>query len=239
MFPRLFTTNLHGHVKLRQNVTLLGPPGSGKGFYGAFLATHFHAPLLSASAILRDSGRDTASGHLLDDHQVARTIQNYLHHLWDHNHQSHHHFFLDGYPRTPRQIRLMEEHWPIRLQAHVCLHLVVPDAVCRAKMLGRRHCRVCGSSHNVAHVRHGAFDLPPQAAKRTPQCQGCRNQDYTTRPDDTPAIIQRRLEQYREYEKDIVEYYKSEGRLLEFVPHKGEKDVPRLCWTLEKWMEHT
>ena len=229
----------HSHSKLLRNVTILGPPGSGKGFYGKFLAHHFHAPLLSASSILRESGKDVSTGHLLDDHQVARILQKYLVNLFGtSSRQRHHHYFLDGFPRTPQQITLMEEQWHIRLQAHICLHLPVPDAVCHAKMLGRRHCRLCGNSHNTANVQHEDFDLPPQEPKHNPICVGCETHDYTTRADDTPTIIQHRLEQYRSYEKDILDFYRQEGRLVQFTPHKGEKDVPRLCMTLEEWMEH-
>lgn len=227
----------HSHVRLVKNVTLLGPPGSGKGFYGRPLAQHFHAPLLTASAILRDSGCDTGTGRLLEDHLVARTLHRYIeHHLGNH-----HHYFLDGFPRTTEQIRLMEEQWPIRHQAHLCLHLAVPDDVCRAKMLGRRHCATCGASHNVAHVRSGPFDLPPQPpppAEDRADCANCSGaREWTTRADDTPGVIDHWLEQYRIHEREILNYYRQEGRLLQFTPHKGEKDIPRLCWTLEQWLE--
>jgi adenylate kinase family enzyme len=79
--------------------------------------------------------------------------------------------------------------------------------------------------------------LPPQVPKPNPLCVGCQTKDFTSRVDDTPAIIRHRLQQYRIYERDIIEYYRREGRLLQFTPYKGEKDVPRLCKTLERWME--
>jgi adenylate kinase len=226
-------------TKLTKNVTILGAPGSGKGFYGRPLAAYFQAPFWTVSTVLRESGMDTTTGHLLDDQQVSSTVLDYIQ-----NHSSHKnknseslHYVLDGYPRTPRQIQLMEAQWPLQHQAHLCLQLDVPDEVCQAKMLGRRQCRKCGTTYNIANVQYGDFDLPPQLPDS--HCAGCQSADWLIRADDTLEVIQHRLQSYRAYESEILDYYRKQGRLLQFTPYKGEMDLPRLCQALEQWMAQT
>lgn len=229
---RLLTTHesLHHH-KLSKNITILGAPGSGKGFYGRPLAKYFNAPIWTVSSILRENHMDITTGHLLNDHKVSHAVHNHIQRQLSNRSYN---YILDGYPRTPLQIELMEKDWLIRHQVHICLHLNVPDEVCEAKMLGRRQCKQCGKHHNTANVQFGDFDLPAQLLD--PNCVGCQTEDWFVRADDTPKTIKERLRVYREYEKDILDYYKGEERLVQFTPFKGEKDLPRMFLTLKSWL---
>jgi adenylate kinase len=235
LHQRMVTTHTYSSSSLlsktlTKNITIVGPPGSGKGFYGRLLADVYDVPLWTCSTILKEANCNIASGQLLDDHKVSTTLHDYIRvHLKQH-------YFLDGYPRTPKQIELMETMWPIQEQAHVCLWLDVPDQVCDQKILGRRHCVLCNKDFNVANVQFGGFDLPPQLPINCKHGNDCEVKHFSKRADDTPGIAKQRVLEYRRMEGPIIEYYEREGRLLKYTPFKGEKELPRLKWTLEEWL---
>jgi adenylate kinase family enzyme len=146
-------------------------------------------------------------------------------------------FVLDGFPRTPEQIDLMIASWPESHRVHYCVQLDVPDEVCEQKILGRRECRVCRRSLNVADVQALGFDLPPQIPDRdASRCSCDPGTDWTVREDDDPTIARRRLQTYRDHEAPIVEHYRSRGRLLAVSPRRGELDVPDLQRTVQRWL---
>lgn len=221
----------------KKNLCILGPPGSGKGFYGRPIASYFQLTFFTASDILRQRrpDLDLTSGKLVDDETVSDAV---LDHFREHNTR---HFLLDGFPRTFRQVELMERYWPIEHQVHYAVHLDVPDGVCQQKMIGRRKCSKCKAEYNTANVQTLGFDLPPQMPKEdNDECakHHCNHDtDWTRRDDDILEIVQERLRVHREHETPIVNFYKSQGRLLTFTPFRGELDIPRLQWTLESWLK--
>jgi len=240
--------------RLSKNLTILGPPGSGKGFYGRPLAEHFRVPLYTASSILRHRGRredlDLTSGSLVDCTVVSSILREFLASREEGKEDGPRHYVLDGFPRTIEQIRLMERDWPVDHRVQYALHLDVPDAVCEQKMLGRRKCLKCGREVNVANVRTMGFDLPPQLPSTAPGdgCQGpgggffCydpetkRSDHWTRRDDDAVEIARERLRQYRDLEGPILDHYRSRGRLLRYIPYRGELDVPDLLRTVQEWL---
>lgn len=229
--------------RLLQNVTIMGPPGSGKGFYGRLLAQAWDVPLITTSTVLRSAtdssgSLDLDSGRLVD----CQTVSNLL---WEYLEQNQHdkHYILDGFPRTALQIELMQSQWPKNLQVHAALHLDIPDEVCIQKSLGRRHCSLCASYVNLANVQIGQFDLPPTFPK---ECQYKDKENvhpsrpchthWTTRKDDTDEIIRERLRLHHTHQDPIVDYYRSSHRLLQVTPYKGLCDVPLLQQTCEEWL---
>jgi adenylate kinase len=261
--------------RLAKNLTILGAPGSGKGFYGGPLASFLGVPLWTTSSILRShsllhsqrqecaaaavtasdsddkkpgkaSGiddMDLASGRLVDCQLVSETLRLFLSQK-GHTSQSDgggcstSGFVLDGFPRTRRQIDLMSSSWPVSHQVQFCVQLDVPDVVCEEKILGRRHCRVCRRSVNLASVQTLSFDLPPQVPDRATNRCSCDPQvDWTIREDDAaPDIARRRLKTYREHEAPLLDYYRRRGRLLTLTPHRGERDIPDLQRTVQRWL---
>jgi adenylate kinase len=238
--------------RLTQNVTLIGPPGSGKGYYGRLLSAAWHmAPLYSASRILRSSSEGPLrpddplnSGTLVDCAVVARRILTFLqerHPVDDDGTNGRtftrppRHFLMDGFPRTRRQIQLMTEEWPEAYQITHAIHLQIPDHVCRAKMMGRRICTLCQGEPNAAHVQDPAgFWLPPT---RPPHCQTelCQpDRHWQTRADDVDeTIVQKRLLEYRCHEPALLEYYDSAAcapdrtTLENNTPDATDNDTPR------------
>jgi adenylate kinase len=257
-------------MNMRTNLTMIGAPGSGKGFYGRLLAEAWQVPIYSASAILRKSqtmpSLDLESGRLVDCSIVAQTILKFLQlqhriesdvthadYRGDDRLEGHQFarpkqdptighpikvqsFVMDGFPRTRRQIDLMNDTWPDHYRISTALRLDVPDEVCAQKIAGRRVCSICQQEPNSANVRTAGFVLPPTIPS---VCQNqCRPAiHWTRRPDDDDMnIIIQRLSDYRHHERPIVDYYTSVNGLFSFTPYFGIKDAPQMRQSLEKWL---
>lgn len=95
-------------------VTMLGPPGSGKGTQGEVLASALGVPQLVSSELLRqatadapgagDAQRRMAGGDLVDDDAVIDVV---LHRLGQPDARSG--FVLDGFPRNTAQASALDD----------------------------------------------------------------------------------------------------------------------------------
>jgi adenylate kinase len=211
-------------VPFRPKISLIGPPGSGKGSYGRLLAKCLSIPLITASTLLKQAKLDTSSGKLLDDATVSKI-------LLDNLPQQQHSYFLDGFPRTMNQVKLMERDWPTTVQAAISLD--VPRQVCFEKLVGRRLCHICDRNWNVAGVQYGKFIMPPSLPE---SCNRCDQSDWIQRPDDKPDIIKERLDIFYETTEPILEHYEAKGTLLRFAPYGGFSDMPRFQSTVADWI---
>lgn len=231
--------------RLTHNISILGSPGSGKGFYGRLLAQQWKVPLVTTSDILKkhakrhsNSSLDLESGKLADCQLVADVLLEYLREKQqsqpsDSARPSH--CILDGFPRTTIQIQIMHETWPVEYQIHGGLHLNVPDEVCRQKSLGRRFCTICQDYVNTANVQIGDWDLPPTYPKL------CSNtcdpeKDWLQRKDDVLAIIQARLAIHHEHEEPILDHFRRQNALCQYTPYKGVRDFDKLRLHAEEWL---
>ena len=223
--------------RLTHNVTLLGAPGSGKGFYGRLLAQQWNVPLVTTSDILRkhvlQHSLDLESGSLADCQLVAGIL---LDHLRIQQTATHPHCILDGFPRTTLQIQIMQETWPAQYQIQGALHLNVPDEVCQQKSLGRRFCSICRDFVNTANVQTGDWDLPPTHPKL---CKNTCNaeSDWIQRKDDVPSIVQARLAIHHEHEEPILNHFRRRNALFQYSPYKGVRDFDKLRLSAEKWLQ--
>lgn len=242
-------------------MTMFGAPGSGKGFYGRLLAEAWQVPLYSASSILRASGdvADLDSGNLADCTAVTKILIEFIQgqqkqppptttlkpgtsistasSRGQQSVQQPVNFLMDGFPRTRRQVDLMNDTWPPRYRIATALHLNVPDEVCARKIAGRRICTVCQQEPNSADVNTAGFVLPPTVPS---VCQNrCRPEtEWKRRPDDdSEIIIAMRLADYRLHEQPLVDYYTAINGLVSFTPYHGIKDAYEMRQSIERWLE--
>mmetsp|Transcript_18439 Transcript_18439/g.27856 ORF Transcript_18439/g.27856 Transcript_18439/m.27856 type:complete len:223 (-) Transcript_18439:279-947(-) len=210
------------------NISLIGAPGSGKGSYGKLLSDSLSIKLLSASTILRQAKLNTTSGKLLNDKTVSKILMQNLPQAS---------FFLDGFPRTIEQVKLMERDWPSSLQINAAVSLEVPRQVCLDKVLGRRYCAKCNKNWNIADVKCGDFIMPPVLPNECEKCDYARVGDleWSVRDDDEPNIIEMRLDEFYTTATPVLEHYEKKGRLLRFMPYKGFEELPRFKSTLMTW----
>jgi len=240
--------------KLIHNIALIGPPGSGKGSYGKILADQLPATLISTSDVIRNiacKGNENEtiraaidSGSLLDDRMVSDALQSYL--LLSSSSSSSSSSsnklnaaskitLFDGFPRTIDQVKIMEETWPSDLKINAVINLEVPRKVCEMKLQGRRRCKTCGQSVNIADVNHQVeanFVLPPVLCS-------CSSPSYViTREDDRcPDVMKKRLDLYYSLTIPILEHFETSGLLLRFTPFKGYLDMPRFEESVRDWLD--
>jgi adenylate kinase len=237
---------MSSELRRKLNLSLFGPPGSGKGSYGKLLSKTLNIPLVSTSDVLRQHANDDhvhmTTGKLVNDKTVSQLLQSHLLEM-----QEEGGYILDGFPRTRAQIDLMLGTWPqsIQLQGGICLE--VPTEVCKSKIMGRRYCSKCGMNFNTSHVSHGLFELPAQLPSH-PECADsfhepngrllCEVEHWTIRPDDScPNIVQERLDIHEQHTTPVLEYFKNNHLpLLTFAPHKGYDDMPRFEHAIEEWL---
>lgn len=211
-------------------LSLIGPPGSGKGSYGRHLAHALHCSLIGMSDVLREMRPelDLSSGHLVDDDIVTQSLEDYLQrHKKDDGIRG---YLLDGFPRTIRQLKASESH----LVVDAALQLAVPDFVCETKLLGRRVCKTCGGNFNVNGVEQDGWHMPPTLPS-SPDCseEKC---PWITRSDDRAEVVHRRLQTYHQHTDPIVEYFEQHNRLLKLTPYKGFGEVPAMIEQVQEFL---
>ena len=252
-YDRNETSNSIDRQQRRLNLSLFGPPGSGKGSYGKHFAQALEIPLVTTSDVLRklrpDLVQQMSHGKLVDDKVVGETVLEGLRNMQLRDGG----YILDGFPRTLRQVALMEDTWPESLKVQTVVHLEVPDFVCSTKLLGRRGCSKCGKSYNVHGVNQDGWKMPPHLPREGHVCDSATKDDISCdfsikRDDDVPKIVEERLKVYHQNADPILDYIrdntfqgkgnnrcsKNNGntnqgyRLITLTPYHGFKDLPIL-----------
>jgi adenylate kinase len=135
-----------------------------------------------------------------------------------------------GYPRTLSQAT---EYWKY-CQTHsaetTAIHIDLAIPVVKAKLNGRRLCTTCKQNFNVADVMNDGFCMPailPALDKCTMGAANC-NPVMTTRADDAPEVIDKRIDVYQKETEPLLEYFRSKNSLVQFPVRKGIPDTDDL-----------
>jgi adenylate kinase len=191
-------------------LTLVGPPGAGKGTQAQFLASNFAVPKISTGDIFRrnvsegtplglEARKFMDAGDLVPDEVTIGMVKLRL--AEDDARDG---FLLDGFPRTVRQaIELDDVLSGIGTKLDVVLELEVNEDEVVRRLSGRRTCHRCG------HVWHVDFDPPTQRDT----CDHCSGQLYQ-RDDDQPETVRHRLVVYTEQTVPLVDFYADRGILV-------------------------
>jgi adenylate kinase len=190
----------------------LGAPGAGKGTQAKLLAERSGVLHLSTGDMLREHrergtelGRQAAArmdqGQLVPDALIiAMVIERIVGPgkrppAW----------ILDGFPRTLPQAEALDRH--LAEAGSGLSHAVffaVPHAALVERLTGRWTCASCGAIWNVAF-------RPPRRQGVCDDCGGTLRQ----RADDQPAVVEKRLQEYRRLTEPLLDHYRSAGLLEE------------------------
>ncbi|RKG52622.1 adenylate kinase [Corallococcus sp. AB011P] len=191
------------------NLILLGPPNAGKGTQAKKLYADFQIPQISTGDILRKAVKDgtplgkvagplMAAGQYVPDDVVIGIVEERLKEP-----DVAQGFVLDGFPRTPGQAdaldRMLER---LGKQLNAVVSLEVPHSTLVERGSGRR---VCPNDGAVYHVTQS----PP---KRAGLCDKCST-ELVQRPDDTPEVIEKRLQKYDAETSPLKDFYAKKGVL--------------------------
>lgn len=188
-------------------ITIMGPPGGGKGTQAEKLCEILSVPHISTGAIIRSAIREKTQfgltaeeyikkGQLVPDSLVIDMISARLKEKDCENG-----YILDGFPRTLPQARAMDE---IGIKLDCALNLVVKDDVIVVRLGGRRECKACAAPYHVE------FN-PPEKEGICDKCGG----ELITRADDVPETIRERLHVYHEQTEPLIDFYKEKNLLVD------------------------
>ncbi len=205
------------------NIILLGYPGSGKGTLAKDLSKELNMLHVSTGDILRDEmakktplGLEAASyvtaGRLVPDRLVMDMLKSRLG-------SETRGLLFDGFPRTVEQAEALDAWFGGRGQSiDAVVFLNVAEGVVMTRLGSRRTCTGCGRIYNIV-------TNPPAKAD---VCDSC-GKPLMTRPDDTKAVIERRLQVYKDQTEPLLAYYRAAGNFYEAdggkAPDAVTKDV--------------
>ena len=202
-------------------LVLLGPPGVGKGTQGARIAVHYELPTISTGAIFREAvARGTELGRIIQrvkidqgdfvpDDIVVKAVR-------DRTSQPDCEtgYLLDGFPRTVPQAEALEKMLEEKNQKlTAALEFNAPIEEIISRFSGRRVCPVDGSTYHIENQ-------PPNHAGL---CDICNSQ-LTTRADDAPEVVRKRMKVFAEKTAPLLEYYASR-KLLYKIDASAEPET--------------
>ena len=195
------------------NIILLGAPGAGKGTQASKIANKYNLLHISTGDIFRANIKNgteigklaksyTDSGKLVPDEVTCEIVKDRL--TWD---DAQHGYMLDGFPRNLYQAKELDKF------AHVdiCLNIDVDESLLMDRICGRRVCS-CGESYHVSTLNGSTT------------CAKCGGKLYQ-RPDDVPETVKTRLNTYKSQTAPLIDYYKSQGKLISVKSGEGSPDL--------------
>ena len=186
-----------------KRITLLGPPGAGKGTQAKLIAQKSGLVHLSTGDILRDEvARSTELGRaakgymdrgdLVPDRLIIDMIRGRIAETDG--------FILDGFPRTVAQAEALSEIAAIDLAINIAL--TREDVIKR--LSSRRVCSGCGKIYNLL------FNPPADKI----HCDTCGGELFQ-RDDDQQAVIENRYDVYMQATAPLIDFYSAHGLLRE------------------------
>jgi adenylate kinase len=197
-------------------ITIMGPQGSGKGTQAQLLSKKLKIPALSMGDVIRaEIEKKTKIGKQIKPYVkkgelVPFGLNNQLlvQRLNEKDLQDG--FILDGYPRNLEQAEFLDK---IVNLTHA-INIEISDKEAIGRLGGRRTCKKCAT---VYHIRY----KPP---KKEGVCDDCGSELYI-REDDYPKAIRQRLRIYHKETEPVLKHYQKKGVLYKIDGEKNIKDV--------------
>ena len=172
------------------NIILLGPPGSGKGTQAQMLCQKYGMTHISPGELGRRGEDELAKkmrvymtkGELAPSMLVMKLVKQ---HLGAHN-------LFDGFPRSLDQAEKLDE----EVHIDIVLELSLSDSEVVKRLSSRIECIKCKAAYG-----------PARKPKKPGICDECGG-ELVKRKDDTPIVIQTRLEKYHDETEPLLEYYR-------------------------------
>ncbi|WMY95903.1 MAG: adenylate kinase [Arsenophonus sp.] len=203
-------------------IILLGAPGSGKGTQADFIVKKYGIPKISTGDILRNEIKKNKklgiqikelvnNGKLVTNEIVIalikkRIVQN----------DCKNGFLLDGFPRTIAQAAIIKN---IGISIKYVLELCVSDDIIIERITGRR---IHKSSGRIYHIKFN----PPKIKNK----DDITGDDLIIRDDDQEDIIRKRLMEYHQFTKPVIDYYRKEAinGHTNFIKLNGSSEIVKI-----------
>lgn len=202
-------------------IVFIGPPGSGKGTQAQTLVKNNGAIHVDTGALLRkEIQQKTPLGlkmkSTIDRGDLVENLDQEVFSLVRNNINVTNLIIIDGYPRTLAQASLLDnflkQNKAYKLKV-LYLDLSVDSLYKRFE--GRYNCARCGKIYNKN------TDLP----KNKEICDVCGSKEFSKRSDDTREVFEKRIRNYMEKTRPLIDFYKQRGLLYSIDASKNFDEV--------------
>ncbi len=202
-------------------IIMLGAPGAGKGTQAKKIAVKYGIPHISTGDIFRaniKNGTELGNraktfmdqGLLVPDELVVDLVVDRVK-----QEDCSNGYVLDGFPRTIPQAEALDAALKIiNEKMDYAVNVEVPDSNIVNRMSGRRACLTCGATYHIVHIPTKVEGI----------CDSCGGQ-LVLRDDDKPETVLKRLKVYHDQTQPLIEYYTTQGILIEVDGTKDMADV--------------
>lgn len=192
-------------------IVLLGPPGAGKGTQAEVISEKLGLQHISSGDIFRENLKAQTElgklaqgymnrGELVPDDVTIAMIRERLSRP-----DTRTGALLDGFPRTPAQADALAEMLSeIGGAVAVVPYIAVQPEILVERLGGRWTCRAQG------HIYHQKYNPPQQ-----PGVCDVDGSELYQRDDDKAETVERRIKVYFEQTAPLINYYRSNGLLVE------------------------
>ncbi len=206
---------------LATRIIFLGSPGAGKGTQAARLAAQRGLPRISTGDMLRQAiaegtplGKQAGplmdKGQLVPDDLLVAMIRERVARP-----DCAAGYILDGFPRTMPQAHGLEDIAGREAQDRFFVFNVeVPQAELMRRLSGRRWCPNCQATYHV-------HSNPPKQAGVCDKCGTALVQ----REDDKEAVVAKRLQEYEQRTKPLIDYYRNHARFYSVDGNRAQEVV--------------
>ncbi len=192
-------------------LTLLGPPGSGKGTQSRKLSEHYDIPRVSTGDMFRaakeqdtELGRKVKdlldSGELVPDHITNKVVDEQLAGVDE--------FVLDGYPRNIGQAEHLQDEG-----IDYAILLEVSEGEVVRRISGRRVSKETGDVFNINLLSDAEVE------------QLREEHTLVQRDDAKPDVVRNRLQVHREKTEPVVTFYEERDQLIRI---DGEQPIQKV-----------
>ena len=208
------------------NISLLGPPGAGKGTQASRLEAERGMVQLSTGDMLRAAVKAGSpvgqqvkavmeAGELVSDAIVSALIGERL------DGDAARGAIFDGYPRTQAQAESLDLLLGERKRTlDYVIELDVDENALVDRIAGRFTCARCGEGYNDRFK-------PTKAAG---VCDVCGSTEFRRRPDDNAETVRTRMSEYRAKTAPILPYYEAHGIVRRV---DGMADIPHVAAVID------
>jgi len=192
------------------NLSLIGPPGSGKGTQLARLAQQYSLLPLNVGGLLRENLEKKSTlgvlarkymrqGELVPDEVVDAMVESWVAAI-----DAQSGILFDGFPRTVYQARFLDELFSgLNRSLDAVIYLQVSPNTALRRLTGRLVCQRC----------HATYHPEFHPSEKAGVCDRC-GEKLERRPDDNPEFAQLRLRAFQRASGPVLDYYHATNRLV-------------------------